>query len=107
VAKARARNVELADAMSWLYKTHALDADLHLPGALDFGLQYGEKSLSVSGSIMGSTPITIPFIWPSPDPDKLELSQILSLAKDLIVRLAPEIARRKTLGVWDEVVDAL
>lgn len=107
VAEAQASHVELSDAMSWLYKTRVLDAGLHLPGPLDFGLQYREKSLSVSGSILGSMPIVIPFHWPTPDPGKLELSQILSLAKALVLRLAPEIAKRKTLGVWDEVVDAI
>ena len=106
IDEARASDVELHNAMSWLYKTETLNAGLHLPGSVELIVAYADKTLSVGGSLMGSKPIVIPFSWPNPDPTKLELSQILSLAKHLIKTLAPELAKRKVKGVWDEVVDA-
>lgn len=107
VEEARASRVELHNAMSWLYKTEVLDASLHLPGPMEFGVGYRDGSLSVSGSLMGSAPITIPFAWPNPDPRKLELSQILSLVKHLIRELGPELAKRKAEDAWDRVLEAL
>ncbi len=107
VHEAQSTNVELQNTMSWLYKTDVLDAELHLPGPSAFGVVYRDKNLSIRGSIMGTQPITIPFAWPIPDPHKLELSQILSLAKELVRRLGPELAKRKAKQAWGEIVDGL
>ncbi len=106
IGTASANDVELRNAMSWLYKTDALKAEVHLPGSVHLIVTYGDKTLSIGGSLMGSKPIVIPFVWPNPDPRKLELGQILSLAKQLLKELGPELAKRKVKGVWDDVVDA-
>lgn len=106
VDEARAQDVELHNAMSWLYKTQILKARLNLPGSTMVVVAYADEMLTVGGSLMGSKPIVIPFLWPEPDPTKLELSQILSLAKSLVKALGPELAKRKVNAVWDDVVDA-
>jgi hypothetical protein len=106
IDEARAKDVELHNAMSWLYRTEILKARLNLPGSVTMSVEYSDKTLSIGGSLMDSKPIVIPFIWPDPDPRKLELRQILSLAKQLIKALGPELAKRKVKGVWDDVVDA-
>lgn len=107
VAHARAKDVALSNALSWLYKTDQLKASLRVPGPMEFIVDYDGEALTVGGSILGSMPITIPFSWPIPDPRELELSQILSLTKHLVTVLGPEIAKRKAKGMWDDVVDAL
>ncbi len=107
VAHARAQDVELSNALSWLYKTNELDATLRLPGPMEFVAHFDGEALSVSGSVLGSMPITIPFSWPIPDPRELELSQILSLTKHLVTAFGPELAKRKAKDMWDDVVDAL
>ncbi len=103
VNKAHAVDLHLSDAMSWLYKTDTLDASLRAPGDLEFGVQYVDKAMSVSGSIFGSEPVTIPFSWPIPDPRKLEIGQIIELGKYISERLAREYAKRKAKGLWDDV----
>lgn len=105
VDEARASNVELTNAMSWLYRSDTLDAGLHLPGAVDLVVDYRDGLLSVGGGIMGATPIVIPFSWPVPDPEKLELRQVLSLITVLVKELGPELAKRKVKSIWDDVVD--
>ena len=106
VDEAQAQDVELHNAMSWLYKTQILKARLNLPGSTMVVVGYADEMLTVGGSLMGSKPVVIPFVWPKSDPTKLELSQILSLAKTLIKALGPELAKRKVNAVWDDVVDA-
>lgn len=107
VKKAYAVDLVLNNAMSWLYKTEELDATLQAPGDLKFGVAYSDEQMSVSGSILGSDPITIPFSWPIPDPRDLELSQILDLASSLSKRIAREYAERKAKGLWDDVTDVI
>lgn len=107
VNRAHAEDLVLNNAMSWLYKTDTLDATVQVPGDLSFGLLYADKEMSVSGSILGSQPITIPFSWPIPDPRDLELEQILDLAKSLSKRIATEYAKRKASGLWDDVTGVL
>lgn len=106
VDEARASNVELTNSISWLYRSDTLDAGLHLPGTMDLVLDYRDGMLSLGGGIMGGTPIVIPFSWPVPDPDKLELRQILSLISVLVKELGPELAKRKVKSIWHDVVDA-
>jgi hypothetical protein len=107
VNKAHAEQLVLNNAMSWLYKTDELDATVQAPGDFNFGLIYLDKEMSVSGSIFGSKPVTIPFSWPIPDPRDLELEQILDLATSLSKRIAKEYAERKAKGLWDDVTDVL
>jgi hypothetical protein len=107
VERAHASNLEMNNAISWLYKTDELVASLRAPGDLKLGLQYGDEAMSVSGSILGSDPITVPFLWPVPDPRELELEQILSLASTLSKLVAQEYAKRKAKGLWDNVTEVL
>ncbi len=105
VEEARARGVSLHNSMSWLYRSEVLDAELALPASVNLVVKYRDGKLSVGGGIMGATPIVIPFSWPTPDPSKLELSQILSLIKTLVKELGPQLAKRKLESAWDEIVD--
>ncbi len=107
VNKAHAEKLVLNNAMSWLYKTDKLDATVKVPGDFSFGLLYADKEMSVSGSILGSEPITIPFSWPLPDPRDVELEQIMDLATSLSERIAREYAKRKAKGIWDDVGEVL
>jgi hypothetical protein len=107
VNKAHAKDLVLNNAMSWLYKTDELDASLQAPGDLDFGLLYSGGNMSVHGSLLGSKPVTIPFVWPIPDPRELELNQILDLATSLSKRIASEYAEQKAKGLWDDVTQVL
>ncbi len=105
VEEAQATDVEFHNTMSWLFQTDVLRASLKLPGSVELVVDYADGKLSVGGGLMGATPIVIPFAWPSPDPSKLELSQILSLLKILVKELGPELAKRKLESTWDDVVD--
>ena len=107
VNEAHASNLVMNNAMSWLYKTDSLDADLLAPGDMNFGLKYANQKMSVSGSILGSKPVTIPFSWPVPDPRDLEIEQIMDLATSLSKRIAKEYAEQKAKGLWNDVTDAL
>lgn len=107
VNNAHASDLVMNNAMSWLYKTDTLDADLKTPGDLKFGLIYADGKMSVKGSIFGSKPVTIPFSWPIPDPRDLEIEQIMELAKSLSKKIASEYAEQKAKGLWDDVSDAL
>ncbi len=107
VNEAHARDLELDNAMSWLYKTDVLDANLLAPGDSKFGINYRDETMSVSGSIFGSEPVSIPFVWPIPDPRELEISQILELTTSLSKKIASEYAKRKAKGVWKDVTELL
>jgi hypothetical protein len=107
VTKAHAIDLEMNNAMSWLYKTDELEASVQAPGDLKVGLQYSDEAMSVSGSVLGSDPITVPFVWPIPDPRDLELDQILSLAKTLSDIVVKEYAKRKATGLWENVTDVI
>ena len=105
VNHAHANELVMNNAMSWLYKTDTLDADLQTPGDMKFGLTYADEKMSVNGSILGSKPVTIPFSWPIPDPRDLEIQQIMDLATLLTKKIAREYAEQKAKGLWDDVTD--
>lgn len=107
VNRAHATELVMNNAMSWLYKTDTLDANLEAPGDMKFGVLYADKKMSVQGSILGSKPVTIPFSWPIPDPRELEIQQIMDLTATLSKKIASEYAKRKAKGLWDDVTDAL
>lgn len=105
IAHARARDIELHNALAWLYKTELLDASLETTGDVELGLRYEDAQIVASGSFLGAEPISIPFVWPVPDPSKMELPQILLLGKQLLQALAPELARRKAAQAWDDAFE--
>lgn len=107
VERAHALDLQIKDAMSWLYQTDQLVASLQAPGDLDVGLQYGDQRMTVTGSVLGSDAITVPFVWPIPDPTELELEQIMSVAKALGKIVAKEYARRKAQDMWEDVAEAI
>lgn len=107
VGKAHVKDLELSNAMSWLYETHVLDAVLTTTGDVEIAVQYEEGQLALSGSFLGSKPIRVPFSWPIPDPEDFELSQILGLARSIASTVAPELARRKAQGLWDDVAEVV
>lgn len=105
VHNVEASNLAISNAVSWLYQSSLLEADLELPGDMSVSLFYGSDTLRVGASVFGSVPISIPFGWPIPDPRDLEVGQILDLGKDVAKAVASEYAKRKARGMWDDVID--
>ena len=105
IARARARDIDLHNALAWLYKTELLDASLETTGDVELGLRYEDGQIVASGSFLGAEPISIPFVWPVPDASEMELPQILRLGKQLLRALGPELARRKAAQVWADAQD--
>ena len=105
VEEAIAVDLDVKDAMSWLYATESLSASVRAPGDLNFGLRYDEEAIAVEGSIFGSDPIRVPFKWPVPDVGAWEIEQIASLVKSMALVLGPELAKRKASDALGEIGD--
>lgn len=107
ITSAHIYDLSMENTISWLFQTDQLDASITAPGDVDFGLRYGDGSISVSGGMLGSVPITVPFAWPVPDLDAMELRQLMTVATSIAEALAPEIAKRKVGEIWEEVGEVL
>lgn len=103
VEQARASDLTLHNAMAWLYRSDLLLARLKTTGDVELSVRYQVGRIEMSGSFLGSTPISVPFVWPDIDPSELELRQLLRVGKALTSALAPELAKRKAAALWDQL----
>src|SRR5690349_2382752 len=104
VASARASNVTVSSAVSWMAGMTALDAGVKLPAGIDVGAAYADGGLVVKGSLFGSAPLAIPLEMPTLDPRAYEVDQLRALAKAL---LAAGGARLFGAAAKDAVMDGV
>lgn len=95
VAEARTGPVELRSSIDWVFAVRELRATAELPGGImdQASVHYGQGQLTIGGSIFGSTPMTVPFELPRPDPDALEQDKLRVLARAIIEQLAVKGSR--------------
>jgi hypothetical protein len=86
----------LRTPLSWLFALEVLEAHFALPAGITLQLSYRLGLLTVSGSVFGSTPVTLPVTLPAADlaHDAHEEMQLLvGVGKDVAERL---VAQRAT-----------
>lgn len=82
--------------LSWIFSMRALTATLDLPAGIRVYLAYTNGELTVTGSIFGSQPVTIPVRLPvasDTDDAKAELGKLVGLGKALAEQLAVRRAK--------------
>lgn len=88
----------LRTPLSWVFALRRLTARLRLPAGIELGLEYAGGTLRLSGSLLGGTPLEVPFALPPLDPAR-ELDQLAELGARLAAALAREVGARWLRGL--------
>jgi hypothetical protein len=95
VARARTGRVAMRDSLSWLYRLTELSASVDVGGTATVGVGYDGKSLSLSGSVFGSTPLVVSVTAPETAEDGHELGTLQAWGTALGQSIAIELGRRE------------
>lgn len=82
--------------LSWLFALVELRAVFELPAGITLRLTYANGTLSASGSLFGSTPITLPITLPvasATDDAKAEVAKLVAFGRDIAERLVTKRAQ--------------
>jgi hypothetical protein len=79
--------------LSWLFALETLRARIELPAHVTVELAYDNGVLSAMGTLLGSTPVSIPFALPVPHGDAHdEVHDLVTLGTDAATRLVAKRA---------------
>ena len=96
VEHAEAKDTVFKTPLSWIFALVELRAKVDLPGGTTIVLGYKNGKLSVSGGLLGSKPVELPFEIPVAnlaDDPKAELERIVKLVKDTGEKLVEQKAQ--------------
>lgn len=93
IDRAHAGATTLRTPVSWLFALRDFDAHVELPIGGKVLLHYAAGKLTLSGSLLGSAPLVLPFDIPVLEPAR-ELEQLAELGQRLIGELAAQVGAR-------------
>jgi hypothetical protein len=81
--------------LSWLFTLTALRARFELPAGIELGVALADGKLVATGTVFGSTPVSIPLVLPkidSADDARSEIRKLVEFGKDLAEQLVAQKA---------------
>jgi hypothetical protein len=95
VEHAEAGPTTFKSPLSWLFSLQVLRARFELPAGIELGITLADGKLVATGTVFGSTPVSIPLVLPkvdTADDARSEIRKLVELGKDLAEQLVAQKA---------------
>lgn len=94
VDEAVARATSFTTPLAWIFTLQTLRASFKLPGDVALSLTYVNDVLTVTGSVLGSAPITIPLVMPTSTGNvEKDLEALESVGKQVATKIVERRAK--------------